>query len=378
MQKLIIGITAEGSVVLLEGQLKYFRDLGYETYLLGPDSQRVREYCEKEGCTLLKINVRREISVIHDFFILQRIIYIFFRIKPDIINLGTPKVSLLGMIAGKLLGVPKRIYTCRGFRFEPENGFKRKMLILMEKITVNCASKVICISSSLRDFGVKNGIFTAAKAKVINKGSSNGINLTRFSPQSVTKESIYRLKKELGIEEKFIFGFVGRIYDRKGINELCEAFSRLCQSLPDIVLLLVGRFEEAQIADKRIIEYIKSHSLIKHVGSQKNVPLYMSIMDVFVMPAWGEGFGNVMVEAAAMGIPVISTDATGTKDSVCQDFNGLLIEPKSVDKLAETMKLMYSNRDLREKMGRNGVEWARNFDNLIIWNGLKELYNVER
>ncbi len=365
-------------MVLLDGQIKYFRERGYKTYLLAPDSQRVREYCEKEGCTHLKINVRREISLIHDIFILQRIIYIFFSIKPDIINLGTPKVSLLGMIAGKLLGVPQRIYTCRGFRFEPESGFKRRILILMEKITVKCANEVVCISSSLRDFGVTNRIFTAAKATVINKGSSNGINLKRFSPQNVTEESIFRLKKELGIEGKFIFGFVGRIYDRKGINELCEAFSRLCQSLPDIVLLLVGRFEEDQIADKRIIEFIKSHELIKDVGSQKNVPLYMSLMDVFVMPAWGEGFGNVMVEAAAMGIPVISTNATGTKDTVCHDFNGFLIEPKSVDKLTETMKLLYENRDLREKMGHNGVEWAKNFDNLIIWHGLEKLYNVNK
>ncbi len=378
MQKLIIGISAEGSVVLLEGQLKYFRERGYKTYLLAPDSLRVREYCEKEGCTHLKIRVRREISIFHDFIILQKIIFIFLRIKPDIINLGTPKVSLLGMIAGKLLGVPKRIYTCRGFRFEPESGFKRKILIMMEKITVKCASEVICISDSLRAFGVSNGIFTPAKATVINKGSSNGINLKRFSPLSITEESIFKLKKELGIEEKFIFGFVGRIYDRKGINELCEAFSRLSQSLPDIVLLLVGRFEEDQIADKSIIEFIKSHELIKHVGSQTNVPLYMSLMDVFVMPAWGEGFGNVMVEAAAMGIPVISTNATGTKDTVCHDFNGFLIEPKSVDKLTETMKLLYANRDLRENMGHNGVEWAKNFDNIIIWHGLEELYNVNR
>ena len=68
MQKLIIGISAEGSVVLLEGQLKYFREQGYETYLLGPGSERVREYCEKEGCTHLNINVQREISVIPRFF----------------------------------------------------------------------------------------------------------------------------------------------------------------------------------------------------------------------------------------------------------------------------------------------------------------------
>jgi glycosyltransferase involved in cell wall biosynthesis len=179
----------------------------------------------------------------------------------------------------------------------------------------------------------------------------------------------------LGIEGKFIFGFVGRIYDRKGINELYLAFSELCNRLPDIILLLVGRIEEEQIADERIIELIKSHKQIKHVGSQKDVPLYLSAMDVFVLPAWGEGFGNVMVEAAAMGVPVISTNATGTKDTVRNEFNGFLIEPKSVEQLVETMTLLYENKELRERLGQNGIEWAKNFDNLIIWQGMEERYN---
>ena len=153
-KKLLVGITAEGSVNLLLGQLAYFKSLGYKTYLLAPYSERSAKFCENEGCEHLVINIEREISIWKDIKTLWQILKIFGRVKPDIINLGTPKVSLLGMIAGSWVGVPKRIYTCRGFRFEHEAGLKKKILIGMEKITAYFAHDVICISHSVCDLGL--------------------------------------------------------------------------------------------------------------------------------------------------------------------------------------------------------------------------------
>lgn len=372
--KLIVGISAEGSIVLMEGQMRHFKSKGYDTYLLAPYSERVRQYCEKEGCTHIFINIKRDISVFHDIFILIKIFRIFLRMKPDIINLGTPKISLLGMIAGKLLGVPNRIYTCRGFRFEHEHGIKRMILVFMERITAYCAHKVICISPSLRNYGIGHNLFKAESAIVINKGSSNGFNLKRFSSEIIDKNQRTLIISELGIENKFVFGFVSRIYDRKGINELYQVFSNLSNQFPDMVLLMVGRYEEGQTADKRILEQLRKHSRIFLVGPQKDVPLYLSLMDVFVLPAWGEGFGNVMVEAAAMGLPVIGTNSTGIRDSFQNGFNGLQIEPKSPQELESAMKLLYMNKELRISLGKNGPIWAKNFDNMIIWNGMEQIY----
>jgi hypothetical protein len=134
-KKLIIGITAEGSVNLLLGQMAFYKSQGYQTFLLAPYSERSAKFCENEGCEHLIIDIEREISLLKDLKTLLKIYKIFKKIKPDIINLGTPKVSLLGMLAAFAVGVPKRIYTCRGFRFEHEKGNKRKVLIAMEKVT---------------------------------------------------------------------------------------------------------------------------------------------------------------------------------------------------------------------------------------------------
>lgn len=373
-KKLIIGITAPGSVILLEGQLKYFTNLGYETYLMAPEEERTRLFCEREGCLLLRVNIEREISLVSDIRALFQIIRYFRKIKPNIVNVGTPKMGLLGIIAAKFTGIKKRIYTCRGYRFEHEKGVKRKILILMEQITAFYAHQVICISASVREVGIETKIFSKEKGIVIHKGSSNGIPLACFNPQNVNPEQTLKLKQQLMLENTFVYGYVGRLVDRKGINELFVSFLDLYSKNNQLCLVFVGSPEYEQIADKTLIDKMKNHPGIILVGSQKDVPLYLSVMDVFVLPAWWEGFGNVLVQAAAMGLPVISTTGTGTRDAVENNLNGILISPKSVQELTDAMKQLYDNKDLRIQLGKNGVEWAKNFDNKIIWDGMEQLY----
>jgi glycosyltransferase involved in cell wall biosynthesis len=376
-KKLIVGITAEGSVNLLLGQLNYFQQKGYETYLMSPLSDRSAAFCKNENCEHLIIDIEREIAPFQDFKTLLQIIKLFNKVKPDIVNFGTPKVSLLGLTAARMLGVKKRIYTCRGFRFEHERGMKRKILIAMEKITAACAHQVICISPSVKEIGLKNGIFSPDKVIVINKGSSNGVNLDLFNPND---KKLLKDKDKLvdahSLKSKFVFGFVGRIVDRKGINELVRVFTKFNQKYPDTKLILTGPFEMDQIADKNLVSSIKRHQDIINIGrvTQQEVPLYLSLSNVFVLPAWWEGFGNVLVQAAAMGIPTISTTGTGTCDAVAHNFNGFLLEPKAEEQLYEVMEKLYLQKNLAEQFGKNGLVWAKNFDREIIWKGLDTSY----
>lgn len=377
-KKLIVGITAPGSVILIAGQLRYFKALGYETYLMAPNHQRVTDYCLQEGCIHLPVDLEREIAPLKDLKALYQVIKHLRKVKPDVVNFGTPKVSLLGMIAAKLLGVKNRIYTCRGFRFEHETGMKKTILVGMEKITARFAHKIICISNSVRDLGITNGIFSAEKSLVIHKGSSNGIDLNRFDPKQVNANETADLRKQLGYDDShFVFGFVGRLIDRKGIKELYEAFSQLYSNNDKLRLLIVGPVEESQISDLSLINNMQQHPGILLVGTQSNVPLYLSVMDVFCLPAWWEGFGNVSVQAAAMGLPVIATDVTGSKDAVCKDYNGVLIAPKSVMELTNAMQFLIDNPEMSKKFGQNGLLWAQNFDSHTIWNGMDELYQAK-
>lgn len=375
--KLVIGITAEGSVNLLRGQLKAFKEKGYKTYLLAPDSQRVQNFCKQEGCTHLHVDIEREISLISDLKVLFKIISFFREVRPDVINLGTPKVSLLGMIAGWLVGVKKRIYTCRGFRFEHEQGIKKNILVRMEKITSALAHQVVAISPSVQQFGIEQSIFSKEKSLVINKGSSNGLDLSLFDKSKISPVTLVDLKVSLGLTDKnFVFGFVGRLVDRKGIRELYKAFSELYTQDPELRLLMVGPFEESQIRDKCIIDDLQNHPGILLLGrkQQGKIPLYLSIMDTFVLPAWWEGFGNVIIQASALGIPVISTYGTGTRDAVSENYSGVLVPIKDYIKLKNAMQEMFVNSALRVTLGLNGIQWAKNFQRESIWYEMDKLY----
>lgn len=375
MKKLVVGITAPGSVILIAGQMEYFKSLGYETYLMAPMHERVIDYCERERCIHLPVNLEREISPAKDVKALLQVIKHLKKVKPDIVNFGTPKVSLLGMIAAKILGVKNRIYTCRGFRFEHETGTKKTILVAMEKLTARFAHQIICISKSVQDLGVEQGIFSTDKSLVIHKGSSNGIDLERFNPKLISNAQKHSLKQELGLkQDDFVFGFVGRLVDRKGIRELYEAFSNLYNTNQKLQLLVVGPIEHSQISDTSLIDKMNQHPGIHLVGTQKDVPLYLSVMDVFCLPAWWEGFGNVSVQAAAMGLPVIATDVTGSKDAVSKDYNGLLIPAKSTQLLQKAMMELYNDDVKRKKLGANGIEWAKNFDSKMIWDSMNDLY----
>lgn len=373
-KKLLVGITAPASVNLLRGQMSYFKDLGYDTYLMSPKDERSIAYCNAEGCKLLEIKIEREISLFKDIATLIQIIGILRKVRPDIVNFGTPKIGLLGSIAAKIVGINRRINTCRGLRFEHEKGIKRWLLKKFEWVTGKCVNYTICISPSVKEVAVREQLFKDKKCVVINKGSSNGIDTVKFSKASVPDELSQELSLSLGLNGHFIYGYVGRLIDHKGILELYNAFCRIYEKDKNARLLVVGIFELSQISDVTLIDRMNNHEAIIMAGRTDNVPLYLSLMDVFVLPSWREGFGNVLVEAAAMGIPVISTTGTGCRDAVNNGYNGILVKPKNDLELELAMEELKRDDAKRLLMGNNGIEWAKNFDRLRIWNGMDKIY----
>ena len=356
--------------------MKHFVELGYDACLLTQHDEESLNYCEREGCRPLNVMIERNMSPFKDLITLFRLIRLFRKERPDVVNLGTPKMSLLGLMAAWWCRVPNRIYTCRGFRYEHEHGLIRKILKTCEKICGRCAQKIICISPSVKALGLKDHLFKESKCVVINKGSSNGIDPTFYNRSKVNEEERQKLIEELGFKDKFVYGFLGRIVDRKGLSELFEAFKRIYEEDKNCRLLIVGPAYDEQVSDKTLIPRMKEHEAVILTGKQLNAPLYFSLMDLFVLPAWWEGFGNVLVQAADMEIPVISTTGTGTCDAVCDGFNGILIEPKNIDTLYDVMKKLKEDKPLRDKLAKNGPVWGQNFKSEIIWEGMDKLYQA--
>jgi glycosyltransferase involved in cell wall biosynthesis len=249
-------------------------------------------------------------------------------------------------------------------------------LIRLEKITAFCAHRVFCISRSVRDLGIQLKLFNIEKTRLIARGSSNGVDLSLFNPEGIDKENLEHLRDKYSLRNKIIFGFVGRIVDRKGIKEMYKAFNEVYQENSNARLLVVGRPFWDQIKDPTIIDQYNNHPGIIMAGFQtiETVPYFLSVMNVFLLPAHWEGFGNVLIQAAAMGVPIIATNVTGCKDAVSDGFNGILVPGGAHEELVQKMKEIIRDEKLRKSLGANGIQWSKNFEPEIIWRGYHQLY----
>jgi glycosyltransferase involved in cell wall biosynthesis len=274
--------------------------------------------------------------------------------QPDLTEFSTPKAGLLGSIASKMAGVPQRVYMLRGLKLESTKGLKRRILLVTEKLAAWCSQVVLCNSESMRSEALALGIAPADKLKVLGDGSSNGVDLVRFSPGNSD------VRKRLQIPtDAPIVGFVGRLTKDKGVPELIEAFDTILRRVPETHLLLVGWFDAAEDALCRAVrKRIEDHPRIHCTGYVADTAPYYRAMDLMVLPTWREGFPNAVLEAAATGIPVVTTLCTGSRDSVVPEVTGLLIPPGYPEAISEAGLKLLLDPELRLRMGAAARRWV--------------------
>lgn len=276
------------------------------------------------------------------------------RYQPQIVEFSTPKAGLLGTLAAWLRGVPCRVYMLRGLKVERSSGLKRKLLLATERLASACAQVVLCNSESLRAETLALRIAPSRKLHLLGEGSSNGVDMERFSPGPSD------VREQFGISpEAPVVGFVGRLTRDKGLPELVQAFDAVQREEPSARLLLVGWFDDAEDAlDHELRDRIENHPGIVCAGFVDQTAAYYRAMDFLVLPTWREGFPNVVLEASATGIPVVTTECTGARDSVIPEVTGLLIPPGYSEAITEAVLKLIRNPDLRQRMGQAARAWV--------------------
>jgi glycosyltransferase involved in cell wall biosynthesis len=331
---------------------------------------------ERENVKCKTIPMERQISFFKDFVSLFRMYNYIRKEHPDIVHANTPKASLLSMLAAKWAGVPHRIYTVTGLRFESEQGFKRKLLIAMEKITCWAATKVIPEGEGVKKTLIKNNI-TSKPLKVIANGNINGVDCSFFNKHILNEKDLFSLKTQLNIHvDDIVFCFVGRLVKDKGINELVQSFVEINKVYPHTKLLLVGPFErELDPLLPETEETIRKHSNIISVGFQSDIRPYLAIPDILVFPSYREGFPNVVMQAGAMELPCIVTDINGCNEIIVDGVNGLIIPPKDKDALKEKMELLIKDIALRNRLKSAARKMIiSRYEQKMVWEALLEEY----
>lgn len=295
---------------------------------------------------LVQLAIRRQIALWADLKTLLVLTRFFRRERFDLVYSLTPKGGLLGMLAARFANVPHRVHCFTGQVWASRSGFSRWLLKGMDRLLAACTTRLLADSGSQRQYLIDEGITGPAKIEVLANGSMAGVDAGRFRPDADARK---RVRLRLGLDESaFCLLFVGRLTREKGVPDLMEAFRRLGPVFPNLHLLLVGPDEDG------FDHSVQDTPNIHRVGYTQVVEEYMAAADVFCLPSYREGFGLVLIEAGAAGLPVVASRIYGITDAVVEGGTGLLHRPGDVADLVDKLETLIADSSLHRALGAAG------------------------
>ncbi len=319
-----------------------------------------------------KIPLVRQISPIRDIQALFALFRLFRRCRFDVVHSISPKAGLLCAMAGWMARIPHRVHIYTGQVWATKKGLQRWLLKMLDRLTGTLATNILVDSPSQRSFLLSENVIREERSISLADGSVGGVDTDRFGPDEMAREKV---REELGIGGGgTVFLFLGRLNRDKGVTDLALAFSKIAGAYPDIWLLIVGPDEKGMLEMiKNICEGFRDR--IRYVPYTDTPESYMAAADVFCLPSYREGFGNVIIEAASVGVPSIGSDIYGIRDAIKAGETGLLHTAGDANEIAEKMKLLIENDDLRREMGMRARKRAMDsFSNDRLENSLVEFY----
>jgi glycosyltransferase involved in cell wall biosynthesis len=332
--------------ILLKGQLKFINQY-FDVFGVSSEGKELDDVARDEGVRTVPLNMSRQFTPLRDLVSLMKMILLFRKESPDIVHSHTPKAGIVAMLAAFLCNVPNRLHTVAGLPVMNKVGLVRIILLAVEWLTCKCATKIYPNSKGLEAFLTDVVNVSPNKLKVLGSGSSNGVDTRYFNLTPDLQESSKMFKTKYGLDDCFVFTFIGRIVKDKGIEELIDAYSKLSSEVENVRLVIVGREEP-------LTDPISSHSqvILKNnpgivcTGFMDDIRPSLGASDCLILASYREGFPNVVMQAACVNIPSIVSNINGCNEIIQDGSNGLVVEPKSADDLYYAMKKLETNRGL--------------------------------
>lgn len=351
-------------------QFQYLKNkTGNEYYLGCSPSDDFLKFSKKLEYIPFEVEITRSISPLQD---IKAIVKIYKYIKKNKINkvVGhTPKGGMVAMIASFAAGISDRIYFRHGIIYETSSGFKRLLLKNIDRLTGFFATKVVCVSKSVKELSEMDKLNNPKKNIILGLGTCNGIDTeVKFNPALANEKLISELRDRYKIVDCKIVGYVGRLVKDKGINELLLAWEIVNEQFPDAKLLLVGPIEERDEISNYSKKMIAENSSIIFTDFVTDASPFFSMMDVFVLPTFREGFPTVALEASSMEIPVLITKATGCQEAIIDNNTGMFVSHEVQD-IAQKILYYLKNTDISSLHGKQGRVFVNeNFEQSKIWD----------
>lgn len=371
---LIVTTVPETIASILRGQPKFLNDF-FEVYLVSSPEAVATSIEEKEGIKIKFVKMKRGIHPLSDLLSILQMIFVLVKIKPDVVHSYTPKAGLVAMIAAFICRIPVRIHTFTGLIFPTQSGFKKKILIFVDRLICACATSIVPegrgVKNDLQKFGI-----TKKPLRVLGHGNIAGVNTEFFRRDLVVLDSAKTLpffgkNKD---EQSFCFCYIGRLNKDKGIEELALAFYRMPG---DVRLILAGGIDATAPVASMTMERLKADSRVQILGHVPDVRPTLALADVLILPSYREGFPNVILQAGAMEVPVIATNVNGSNEIVEPGYNGWIVPAKNDEALYKAMQgaLETSPEELQKMGERARMRVKERFEQGDHWKRLVDFYN---
>ncbi len=294
---------------------------------------------------------RRGRNPLHDSNLFQQYRAMLKEVKPDLVLTYTIKPNIYGGLACRMAHIPYAV-NITGLGSAIENGgWLKRFVLMLYKLALKGAKVVFFENTGNRDTLVAAGVVPNGRDVVLNGA---GVNLEDYPCQTYPQEGPVR------------FLFVGRVMHEKGVDELFAAAKRMKQKYGDgVEFHIVGSFEEAY---KPVMDELEQAGVVKYHGYQSDIKSFYAMASCIVLPSYHEGMSNVLLEAAASGRPLITSDIPGCREAVENGVSGYLRPIKDADALYAAMQRFAELPEgWRAEMGRCGRDrMEQNFSKTAV------------
>lgn len=323
----------------------------------------------------INLAIGRKPGLISDLLSLISLTNLFLKHKPDIVHSVFPKAGFLSAIAGFFAGVPVRIHTFTGQVWATRTGLSRNLLKLVDRTVVYLNTVCLTDSPSQSIYLSSNRIsYDGIPLPVLSQGSLSGVNIKKFD-KDLLNDKCTILRNQLGIEEShFIFSFIARKTRDKGAIDILLAFSKVRRVSSKCKLLFVGPDEDGDISRLKL----KSPDLfvdVLDVDTVNNHEVYLGITNLLCLPSYREGFGSIVIDAAAMSVPTVGSRIAGLTDAIENEVSGLLFTPGNIDEISSIMLNLVTDISACNLMGKQARSRVENFFTAdFLYTHLSKLY----
>lgn len=366
--------TTDISLALLLGpQLHAFRQAGYRVVGVSA-AGTFTENIEKLGVQHVAMrHATRARSLRSDLAALGELRGILRGIRPDIVHTHNPKPGVYGRIAARMAGVPSIVNTVHGLYASRDDRLSRRVAVYaVERLAAFFSDVELVQNAEDLDTLAQLGI-PRRRLRLLG----NGVDLSRFSLGGDYDERRRRTREEIGASEaSVVVSTVGRLVWEKGYRELFEASRRVHEQHPQALFVIAGPTEPSK-ADGVTPEDISSVDGpgLRFLGYRPDPEDIYAASDLFVLPSYREGFPRSAMEAAAMGLPIVTTDVRGCRQVVEGGRTGLIVPPRDAGALASAISNLVSDPTRRQRMSIAAAEKAkRDFDQQRVIDVTLQVY----